>query len=118
MVLVTGGCASGKRTFALSQGFEADDIADGVLDERPVVWHAEELATVWEGSLSELADLLAAKELVLIREMGCGPHPVHAEDREERERVGRLAVALAERATTVVRMVCGIPCVLKGSLDE
>ncbi len=116
MVLITGGCASGKRTFARSLGYADADIADAVLDERRAICHVEQLVACSEGSIEELAERLADKELVICREMGCGPVPARAEDRELREKVGRLNAALAARATCVVRMVCGIPCVIKGQL--
>lgn len=116
MVLVTGGCASGKKTFALSLGYTETDIADAVLDERPAVCHVEQLVARYEGSVADLAKELADKELVACREMGCGPVPANAEDRELREKVGRLNAMLAEEASCVVRMVCGIPCVIKGEL--
>ena len=51
----------------------------------------------------------------LRRELSGQPDP-KVEDRELREKVGRLNAALAARATCVVRMVCGIPCVIKGQL--
>lgn len=116
MVLVTGGCASGKRTFARSLGYADADIADAVLDERAAICHVEQFVACFEGSIEELAERLADKELVICREMGCGPVPARAEDLELREKVGRLNTALAARATCVVRMVCGIPCVIKGQL--
>ena len=116
MVLVTGGCASGKRSFALSLGYAEADIADAVLDERPVVCHVEELAARYEGPAGELAQALAERELVICRELGCGPVPASAEERALREKVGRLCTDLAQRADCVVRMVCGIPCVIKGEL--
>ena len=38
------------------------------------------------------------------------------EERAAREAAGRLSCLLAERAETVVRVFCGLPAVLKGSL--
>ena len=116
MVLITGGCASGKRSFALSLGYADADIADAVLDERLAVCHVEELAARCDEPADALAEALAGKEVVICREMGCGPVPADAAERELREKVGRLCVALAQRADCVVRMVCGIPCVIKGRL--
>ncbi len=116
MVLITGGFASGKRTFARSLGYADADIADAVLDERRAICHVEQLVACSEDSIEELAERLADKELVICREMGCGPVPARSDDRELREKVGRLNAALAARATCVVRMVCGIPCVIKGQL--
>ena len=116
MVLITGGCAAGKRTFARSLGYQDADIADAVLDGRPAICHVEQIAVRFDGTVDELAELLAGKEVVVCREMGCGPVPASAQDRTLREKVGRLNAALAARAACVVRMVCGIPCVIKGRL--
>ena len=42
--------------------------------------------------------------------------PLDAQERAWREAVGRMSCELASQAETVVRMVCGIPVVLKGEL--
>ena len=49
-------------------------------------------------------------------EVGGGVVPVEAEQRAAREKAGRLACLLAERADCVVQMFCGLPTVLKGDL--
>lgn len=41
-------------------------------------------------------------------EIGNGIVPMEAEEREYRERVGRLLITLAEEAETVERIICGI----------
>lgn len=46
-------------------------------------------------------------------EVGCGLVPVDAFDRKYRELTGRICTCIAERADTVIRVVCGIPTVLK-----
>lgn len=43
MVLIVGGEGSGKRSFAQTLGFAPEEMADGVLDERPVVFHVEKM---------------------------------------------------------------------------
>ena len=124
MILVVGGIASGKRTFARSLGLSDDDMADGVLDARPVVLNAQELLRGENGSASDelggkgplpegLVDALAAKQLVACVEVGGGVVPLDRGERAWRERTGRLACELAQRADRVVRMVCGIPVDLK-----
>ena len=115
MILVTGGMASGKRSYARSLGYSSEQIADAVLDGRPVVANAQELAAGCSGSLEELAERLAQKDVVICTEQGCGLVPADAAQRLQRERAGRLAVLLAQRATSVVRMVCGIPQTIKGA---
>lgn len=127
MVLVVGGAASGKRTYALSLGYADEDVADGVVDERPVVHHAERLLggageadaeTQAEESVVRLADVVASKEVVTISEVGAGPVPASADARAFREATGQLASALAQRATCVVRMTCGVPYAIKGELPS
>ena len=56
--------------------------------------------------------------MVLAVETGAGVVPVDRMERENREKAGRLACLLADRADTVVRMCCGIPEVLKGDLPS
>ena len=103
MILVIGGIASGKRTFAASLGFPESDMA---FDVHERVRDGEDAAA--------LLDDLAAKAVVTCAEVGSGIVPLDARERAWRERVGRLSCALAERADAVVRMVCGVPVVLKG----
>ena len=38
MMLIIGGAASGKRTFLASLGYLPEDIADGVLDDKKVLY--------------------------------------------------------------------------------
>lgn len=67
-------------------------------------------------NLEELAEKLAEYEVVIATEIGGGVVPIYAEQRENRERAGRLSCLLAERADAVVRVCCGLPQVLKGKL--
>ena len=46
-------------------------------------------------------------------EVGMGVVPMDAGERIWRERVGRTCSMLASQATRVVRMVCGIPTIIK-----
>ena len=117
MRILTGPAASGKRAYAIrALGFREGDIASGVLDERPVLRDLPGLvsACLKEGRDPEsLLPLLEKKELLLIDEIGGGLVPPDPFERELRERTGRLACLLAERADTVIRMTCGIPAVIK-----
>ena len=103
MILVIGGLASGKRTYAASLGFSAEEV---VADAHELVRGADDDAA--------LADELAGAAVVTCAEVGSGIVPIDREERVYRERVGRLSCELAARADAVVRMVCGIPTVLKG----
>ena len=79
------------------------------------MWNVEGLVSEKAVTLEALADELASKEIVIADEIGCGLVPLDASEREKRERAGRLACMLAERADTVIRVVCGCPQVLKGA---
>ncbi|MBS5451212.1 MAG: bifunctional adenosylcobinamide kinase/adenosylcobinamide-phosphate guanylyltransferase [Coriobacteriia bacterium] len=63
-----------------------------------------------------MAELLATCAAVTWAEQGCGIVPIDAHDRAVREAAGRLGCELATRADVVVRMACGIPQVIKGTL--
>lgn len=127
MILIVGGAASGKKTHALSLGYAPEDIAEGVIDERPVVCDAHLVVAQMldaQGDdapsptqpefLGELLEQLAAKEVVTCDELGSGVIPLTARDRKLREAVGALTSQLARRADTVIRMTCGLPLVIKG----
>ncbi len=103
MILVVGGLASGKRTFAESLGFPEEDMA----------FDAHELVRDTESADAAIA-ALSQKAVVTCAEVGNGIVPLDPDERAYRERVGRMCGVLAERADAVVRTVCGIPVVLKG----
>lgn len=103
MLFVTGGTASGKRTFARSLGFSEEDLT---LDAHELVREDDDVLAV--------ANRLAREKVVIATEVGAGVVPIDAEERAYRERAGRLASELASRSDAAVRMVCGIPVVLKG----
>ena len=113
MLLIVGGEASGKRTFAKTLGYDDRDIADAVLDERPVICHLEQIVFADPERSDELLPILAEKDVVICCEVGSGVIPVDHAERIGREAAGRLCVLLAQRADRVVRMVSGIPVVIK-----
>ena len=67
-------------------------------------------------SLLKAIDSCAADIVVVSNEVGHGIVPENALARQFREMQGRLNVALAEQAGTVVQVTAGLPLVLKGSL--
>lgn len=107
MILVVGGLASGKRAYAESLGFTAEEMAFDVHERVRV---GEDAAL--------LAEKLAAKGVVTCAEVGSGIVPIDAGERAWRDEVGRLCQQLAAQADAVVRMVCGIPVVLKGAPEH
>lgn len=104
-VYVTGPAASGKRAYVLrtlgipkeEAAFEAQEL----LRERPDL------------DVAALAEKLSGYQAITQTEVGAGVIPLSAEDREWREKAGRLACLLAARADIVVRMVCGIPVYIR-----
>ena len=118
MILIVGGEGAGKRNFARRLGYTDGEMADGILDGDPVIFHTEKLTMADPESASDLSRALAEKEVVICNEVGCGIIPVEPQERRGREATGRLCILLAQQAEAVVRMVCGIPCVIKGTLPS
>ena len=114
MILVIGGAASGKRAYVQSLGYAEADFADAVLDARPVVYNVQDLVFADPDGASALLAPLLSKEVVICSEVGSGVIPADRRGREAREATGRLCILLARQAERVVRLVCGIPTVIKG----
>lgn len=119
MILIVGGRAAGKRALAASLGYSEDQMTCDPEQSVPVFLDAQEAARgLDKEGLTALADALAQREVLICTEVGAGVVPIDPEERAFRESAGRLAVALADRATCVVRVVCGIPQVLKGNMPR
>lgn len=122
MIFVTGPLFAGKQEYIMKAlgwdeaAFEKNAVRD-VQDLAALTPfdESEELAAVTPAdSLEALADSLASKQVVIATEVGGGVVPLDPVQRREREAAGRLACLLAARADIVVRVYCGIPCLLKG----
>jgi len=139
MKLVIGAAASGKLTYVRSLGYTDDQMANALLDNSPVIYNLQDLvATLFteeedddkdgltpaesntkqildnrERALSFLEPLLS-KEVVVCDEVGAGVIPGNRPERETREATGRLCNRLAQHADSVVRLIAGIPQVIKG----
>lgn len=113
MTLIIGGVAQGKLNYVLEKtGYTASDVAYNPQDAEtlPIFYGLEQ----W-GELEEHSLILKNPTLIFIcKEVGCGVVPVHPEERIWREKVGRLCCRLAKKASTVERIFCGIPMILKG----
>lgn len=107
MIFVIGPLYAGKKNYIRNAlGLSEEEFRDRA------VWDVQDLAA--KGSLSELAERLAEKEIVIATEIGGGLVPIDPEQRAARENAGRLACLLAARADTVIRVCCGLPQLLKG----
>lgn len=118
MILVIGAAASGKRAYAASLGFSAEDMADAVLDKRLVLHNLQALVAHDPAGAPALLPALTEKALVLCDEVGCGVIPEDPAARAARVATGRLCILLAQRAKRVVRLVCGIPSVLYEAAEK
>ena len=128
MIVVVGSRASGKRTYVESLGYASDDVSDGVMDDRPVLLNLQdalrdamdegEPAADIDARAAQFAEALSGKEVISCCEVGNGIVPTDPVERAWRELVGRTVNILARRADCVVRMVCGIPVVLKGECGK
>jgi len=116
MILVVGSKGSGKTDFIKSLGYSESQITDAVTDGRPVVNHLEELVFEQPDCVDWILPMLLEKEVVICCEVGSGIIPALRSERIKREATGRLCILLAREAEVVVRMVCGIPRVIKGEL--
>jgi len=119
MKFVIGGAASGKLTYVRSLGYGETQLANAVLDERPVLYNLQDLVTALNEeapveNFSLLLEALLKKEVVVCDEVGAGVIPGNRKEREAREATGRLCNQLAQQATSVIRLVAGIPIVIKG----
>lgn len=114
MILVLGGAFSGKREYVKSLGYADLDMADAVLDDKPVIYNLQKLVAESPHSTASLTQQLLSKQVIICNEVGSGIIPIDKNDSEAREATGRLCIILAQNADKVVRMVCGIPTVIKG----
>ena len=85
-----------------------------MLDERPVLLDLQDMVMADPENAPALLPELLKKEVVVCDEVGSGVIPMGKDRRLGREATGRLCCRLAERAERVVRMVSGIPTVIKG----
>ena len=113
MVLILGGKGAGKRAYARALGYREDQISPRLEDPAPVLCSLEELVREDPENALSLIPSLLKKEVVICCEVGSGVIPIAREDRFFREQTGRLCVSLAKEAKTVVRIVAGIPQILK-----
>ena len=108
MILVVGGFAAGKRAYVRDVlGYADSRMSDDIDDGLPVFYGLESRPG------TPLQKLLQ-KDVVICDEIGCGLVPVDAAERQRREQVGRLCIALAREAERVIRVVCGVGAVIKG----
>ena len=125
MILITGGAYQGKSAFAKKLAAQnRSDEEHSLPDEenQQKVRIVEDIHKIIAEALREGRDPYAEIEtrvhsvpdaIVTVQELGCGIVPIDPFDREWREVTGRISCRLANEASAVYRMVCGIPQRLK-----
>lgn len=117
MILIVGGLGSGKRSFITDYlGYAEQDVCTLIEDDKPVVCDLHEYIRESSCFKDEWFDMLLTKQVVSCNEVGSGVVPMDASERKWRDEVGRASTLLASKAEVVVRMVCGLPQVIKGDL--
>lgn len=114
MVLILGGFGAGKRAYAKTLGYTDAQMCADMASDAPVLTDLEATVRRDPAKAETLLPALLRRELVLCCEVGSGVVPLDPKDRAYREAVGRLCCELAREATAVVRVVAGIPVLLKG----
>ena len=126
MIMVTGGAYQGKKDFVKAHynceilngdncDFESVFTAKCVSNYhqlvKRLVENGDDVVSYTERLCRENSNLI-----VIINEIGCGIVPLEKSDRLWREQVGRAGSLIAKNSDTVVRLICGIPAVIKGEL--
>ena len=110
MIFIFGAYASGKREIA-AKVLQCDTASLPA----HCMWDVQDLVSA--GTDPEaLANDLMHHAVVIATETGMGVVPVAEDVRRIREKQGELNRLLAARADTVIRVFCGIPVVLKGTV--
>lgn len=113
MILVTGGIAQGKLDYAMSR-LGVTDYDDGVVGDTDCIYNLQK-AVMNEDFDSRLDEyiMLHPHCVIICDEIGSGIVPLRREDREWREKTGRVCCELANQADAVYRVFCGIGMQLK-----
>ena len=126
MKMITGGAYQGKSEF-VKKHFDCE-ILDGESCDFEKVFTAECVCNyhlLVKRLIENGHDAIAFTErlcrdnpeiIVIINEIGCGIIPLEKGDRIWREQTGRTGSIIAKNSDTVVRIICGIPTVIKGEL--
>ncbi|WP_040950377.1 bifunctional adenosylcobinamide kinase/adenosylcobinamide-phosphate guanylyltransferase [Gorillibacterium massiliense] len=127
MELYIGGCAQGKLNYVLKQTgiseervVDAATYSDGDVEDGARIFnhfHRWVRSQVKAGKDPEdmIARVLSRNPhlIIISDEVGSGIVPMEAEEREYREKLGRILCKLAEKAVKVERILCGIGQKLK-----
>ena len=128
MRLIIGGTAQGKKEYVIrqlenqGQGFCVVDENSQELTQIPqetqvlILDHlhllirkfGEEAASTFLSQTIEQCNASDRELIIICDEVGNGVVPLSKEERDYREHVGRIICSLAQEASTVERVICGI----------
>ena len=125
--LIIGGVGQGKSAFAIQKyALTSQQIFDGNSTEYISNIHRYRCIDNYDRLIKQLleqgknplsfTECLIRKNpdmIFIMNEIGSGIVPIEQEERLWREQVGKVGCLIAENAHTVIRMVCGIPVVIK-----
>lgn len=120
MKLIIGGAFSGKEIY-VKEHFAVYPVdctpeealkAPAISNLQEILWTILERDESTDAFIEQLIEK-NPKAVVLCDEIGMGIVPVDPQERLWREATGRACYAIAKKAETVIRVVCGIPVILK-----
>jgi len=126
MIMITGGAYQGKKDFVkvhynceilngdncdFESVFTAKCVSNYHQLVKRLIENGDDVASYTESLCRENSNLI-----VITNEIGCGIVPLEKSDRLWREQVGRAGSLIVKNSDTVVRLICGIPAVIKGEL--
>lgn len=126
MILIIGGAYQGKTAHAVTMGISPEDITDGrtadISPDKNYVCINNFHLLIKRLMVNENDPVEFTKQLLNINpdiviistEIGGGIVPIDRAERKWREAVGRTMTMTASEAEKVIRMVCGVPTVIKG----
>ena len=125
MVMITGGAYQGKIAYVTQNfGIAESDITDASVcglnalkTARCISNYHELVKRLGDECIAFTNELCRINPscIIIIDEIGCGIIPLEKSERVWRENVGRCGCIIASASETVVRVVCGVPTVIKDS---
>ena len=125
--MITGGAFQGKTAYAMRKfGLAESDIADGANCHLDVLKTARCIKN-YHLLVKRIGDECVAftnelcrvntNAVIITNEIGCGIVPMEKSERVWRENVGRCGCIIAANSDKVIRIVCGIPAIIKGEAE-
>lgn len=110
LLLVIGPENSGKREYVKSLGYTEKEMSTDISDNCPVFLDLHKAVMSCSGDVERLMPYLLRKKVIICSE---GIIPVSGELTRTRIQTGKLCSELAQRADSVIRILCSIPIKIK-----